>query len=226
MTPPWLPTDRPPERWQLTNETSGAGVATIETRVGEARSNLIHHRNMTTERKYSGANGADVSGTDPATTATNRRPDTPGAAGEQSPESIRSRDAAEARSSDGCRSDGGDEAERSVLVPMNEYRPGMTVRVVDRIPAPTVVELLVLPNGETVPVLTQPDEYVGYVVRSELGGAQVRSTMIVFTRESLESGACYAFEAGARMFSTQLSLLRTTARRIGSADSAPDGNDE
>ncbi|WP_226006337.1 hypothetical protein [Natrinema salinisoli] len=101
----------------------------------------------------------------------------------------------------------------------------MTVRVVDRLPAPIVVELLELPNDETVPVLTRPDEYTGYVVRSEPGGTQVWSTVIVFTRDSLESGACYAFDVGAQVFSTQLYLFETTARRIGSTDSAPDGND-
>ncbi|WP_222919288.1 hypothetical protein [Natrinema sp. SYSU A 869] len=109
---------------------------------------------------------------------------------------------------------------------MNEYRPGMTARVVDRLPAPIVVELLALPNGETVPVLTEPDEYTGYVVRSEPSGTQVWTTMIVFTRESLESGVCYAFEAGAQVFSTQLSLLRTTAIRIGSAGSSSETTDD
>lgn len=94
----------------------------------------------------------------------------------------------------------------------------MTVRVVDRLPAPTVVRLLRLPNGETVPVLRRPDEYTGYVVRTEFRVDLVFSTMIVFTRETLETGARYVFEADAQVFSTRLHLLRTTARRIDSAD--------
>ncbi|QLK25237.1 hypothetical protein HYG81_14210 [Natrinema zhouii] len=113
---------------------------------------------------------------------------------------------------------------------MNEYRPGMTGRVVNRLPAPIVVDLLRLPNGETVPVLTQPDEYSGYVIRSEFGDEQVHSTAIVFTRESLESGARYAFESDAQVYSTRLYLLQTTALRTGSAgggcDDAPDSPSE
>lgn len=123
------------------------------------------------------------------------------------------------------------DADRSVLVSIDEYRPGMTVRVVDRLPAPIVVDLLRLPNGETVPVLTQPDEYTGYVVRSEFGRSRVRSTTIVFTRESLESGARYAFEADGQVYSTRLYLLQATVRRVDSAGdgrggSGPDSSSE
>lgn len=178
---------------------------------------------MIPKRSANGSSESDASGTDSVTAATNQRSDTTDAASGQSTEPTRSRS-----DSDTCSSDGSppDEADRFVLVPMNEYQPGMTGRVVDRLPAPTTVELLALPNGDTVSVLTQPDEYVGYVVRSTLTETQVRSTMIVFTRESLESGTRYVFEVGAQLFSTQLSLLRTTARRVESADSESAADDE
>ncbi|WP_337652564.1 hypothetical protein [Halomontanus rarus] len=97
---------------------------------------------------------------------------------------------------------------------MDDYRPGLTVRVVDRLPAPIVVQLLRLPNGETVPVLERPDEYLGYIVRSEFRTDLVHSTTVVFTRESLESDTGYTFEADAQVFSTQLNLFRTTVHRI------------
>ena len=118
------------------------------------------------------------------------------------------------------------EPDRLVLVPIHGYRPGMTVRVVDRLPAPIVVQLLRLPNDETVPVLRRPDEYSGYVVRAEFRGDFVYSTMVVFTRESLESDARYTFEADAQVFSVQLSLFQTTARRISSADDGGDNPSE
>lgn len=101
-----------------------------------------------------------------------------------------------------------------ILVPMDEYRPGLTVRVVDRLPAPIVVQLLRLPNDETVPVLERPDEYTGYVVRVEFRSDLVYATMIVFSRESLDTDATYRFEGDAQAFSTQLHLLRATARRV------------
>lgn len=101
-----------------------------------------------------------------------------------------------------------------VLIPMTEYRPGLTLRVVERLPAPIAVQLLRLPNDETVPVLERPDEYTGYVARAEVEEDLVRSTTVIFTRESLESGACYTFEADAQVFSSPLHLFRATARRV------------
>lgn len=111
----------------------------------------------------------------------------------------------------------GDEAEppgQLVLVPTTDYRPGLTVRVVDRLPAETVVRLLRLPNGKTVPVLTRPDEYLGYVARDESGGSQVYSTTVLFTRDSLETGVSYRFGDDVSMFSPELHLFRVTARRV------------
>lgn len=109
-----------------------------------------------------------------------------------------------------------------VLIPMSEYRPGLTVRVVERLPAPIAVRLLRLPNGETVPVLEQPDEYTGYVARAASGDELVRSTMIVFTRESLETDARYAFENDSQVFSTRLNLFRATARPLEAGDDPAD----
>lgn len=105
---------------------------------------------------------------------------------------------------------------------MTEYRPGLTVRVVDRLPAPIVVQLLRLPNDETIPVLRRPDEYTGYVTRSGIRKDLVHSTVIVFTRESLESDACYTFKADAQVFSTQLNLFRATVRQVGSTEEGDD----
>lgn len=110
-----------------------------------------------------------------------------------------------------------------VLVSLADYWPGLTVRVVDRLPVPIAVQLLRLPNDETVPVLTRPDEYAGYVVRAESGDEQVYSTMFVFTRGSLEPGVEYEFGTDAQMFSTQLNLFRVTASR---ADSQAEDEDD
>ncbi|ELZ22578.1 hypothetical protein C477_04249 [Haloterrigena salina JCM 13891] len=101
-----------------------------------------------------------------------------------------------------------------VLVSLDDYRPGLTVRLVDRLPATTVVRLLRTPDGETVPVLTQPDEYAGYVARSTLEGGAVGTTTHLFAREQLETGAEYELVGDAQVFSTRLNLFRVTARRV------------
>lgn len=127
---------------------------------------------------------------------------------------------ADTRLSDGSTSEGGNEPKQLVLVPIHEYRPRLTVRIVDRLPAPITVQLLRLPSGATVPELTQPDEYAGYVARVEPGADRVRSTMIVFTRGSLDTDACYVFEGDVQVFSTRLHLFETTVSRIASAGDA------
>ncbi|WP_306054328.1 hypothetical protein [Natronococcus wangiae] len=112
-----------------------------------------------------------------------------------------------------------------VLVSLTDYRPGLAIRVIDRLPAPIVVQILRLPNDETVPVLTQPDEYTGYVVRSEFGDEQVHSTMLVFTRGALETDASYEFGTDTQVFSTRLNLFRVTARCVDSRN-GEDGDAE
>lgn len=109
------------------------------------------------------------------------------------------------------------DCEPLALVPANDYRPAMTFRVVARLPAPITVELLRLPGGDRVPVLTGPDEYTGYVVRSTVGDDQVDTTTHVYVRGTLEAGARYAFETDAKVFDTGLNLFRATVRRLDSS---------
>lgn len=101
-----------------------------------------------------------------------------------------------------------------LLVDMDEYRPGASFRVVGRLPAPLTVQLLRLPNGETVPVLERPDDYTGYVVRSAYGVEQVAATAIVFTRGALVPDGRYEFLDDALVFSERLRLFRSTARLL------------
>ncbi|APX97683.1 hypothetical protein [Natronorubrum daqingense] len=103
--------------------------------------------------------------------------------------------------------------DRPLLVSMDDYQPGISVRVVDRLPAPITVQLLRPPDGETIAVLERPDEYAGYVARDETDDA-VRTTTILFTRDSLETDAEYALEPDAQVFSTQLRLFESQARRV------------
>lgn len=112
-----------------------------------------------------------------------------------------------------------------VLVSMADYRPEMRFHVVDRLPAPTTVALLRLPTEETVPVLTRPDEYRGYVVRSMLGTELVDTTTVVFTRDSLEQDGEYAFVSDASVFSERLNLFRASIERVDAeGHSAPDAD--
>ncbi|SEH17686.1 hypothetical protein SAMN04487967_3338 [Natronorubrum sediminis] len=105
--------------------------------------------------------------------------------------------------------------DRPLLVSMDDYQPGSSFRVVDRLPAPLTVQLLRPPDGETIAVLERPDEYAGYVARDE-NTDSVYATTFLFTRDSLETDAEYALEPDAQVFSTQLRLLESRARRVDS----------
>lgn len=106
--------------------------------------------------------------------------------------------------------------EETILLPVADYRPELVVRVVDQLPAPTTIRLLRLPNEETVPVLTRPDEYRGYVVRSAVSDEQVERTTHAFVRapRGLEPEAEYEFGIDAQMFSDELALLRVSATPV------------
>lgn len=99
-----------------------------------------------------------------------------------------------------------------VLVSMADYRPGMSFRIVSRLPAPITVELLRLPDGEFTPVLTQPDQYTGYVVRSTTGERRVDTTTNVFTEESLDPDVSYTFTTETQVFDTGLNLFESLVR--------------
>ncbi len=172
----------------------------------------MYYRYATTDWRTNGTNESDASANYSSDNATKQGTEAAGASNVGSSASLEKKPSALEDSSSvaGERSD----PTQLVLIPMDDYRPGLTVRVVDRLPAPIVVQLLRLPNGETVPVLERPDEYLGYIVRSEFRTDLVHSTTVVFTRESLESDTGYTFEADAQVFSTQLNLFRTTVHRI------------
>ncbi|WP_255168059.1 hypothetical protein [Natrononativus amylolyticus] len=103
-------------------------------------------------------------------------------------------------------------AHEQLLVPMIDHRPGMTFQVVSQLPAPITVELLRLPDGDFAPVLTQPDRYTGYVVRSTTGDRQIDMTTNVFTEESLEPDTDYTFTTDTQVFSTELNLFESHVR--------------
>lgn len=101
---------------------------------------------------------------------------------------------------------------QQVLVNMSDYRPGMTVNVVGRLPAPITVRLLRLPTDETVPVLSRPDSYTGYVARTEYAVHQVGSPMVIFTLETLDTGRYYELQPDVQVLSERLRLLRSPVR--------------
>ncbi|GAB3664307.1 hypothetical protein [Halopiger thermotolerans] len=97
-----------------------------------------------------------------------------------------------------------------VLVFTYDYEAGESFEVISQLETSTTVEIL-QSEGETVPEISQPDEYAGHVVRLQADDGPQGPTILLFTRdESYESGASGSLGDDAQIFSTQLNLLSTS----------------
>ena len=105
------------------------------------------------------------------------------------------------------------------LVYTYDYHPGVQFRVVNQLEQTTTVRLLRRPGGGTVPEISQPDDYNGYVIRYNLGGGdggQGQITTMVFGQNlNLSQGDTRRFSGGASIFSNDLNLLSTNVQGGG-----------
>ncbi|WP_225741221.1 twin-arginine translocation signal domain-containing protein [Halorussus halophilus] len=102
---------------------------------------------------------------------------------------------------------------QQALVYAYEYHPATNFRVEDELPAATTVRLLRLPGGNTVPEISQPDDYNGYVIRYEMGNPRAAISTFLFTRRNLQRDQRYRLSASAQVFSSELNVLGATFRR-------------
>jgi hypothetical protein len=110
------------------------------------------------------------------------------------------------------------EGRTQVLVFTYDYYPNVTFRVTQPLQASTTVNVLRRPGGGTVPEISQPDDYNGYVINYRLGAQGEQSagiTTLLFTRETLQTDSRYRLAGNAQVFSSDLNLLSTTTRRVG-----------
>jgi hypothetical protein len=107
---------------------------------------------------------------------------------------------------------------RQVLVFTYQYYPNVSFRITQQLQASTTVNVLRRPGGGTVPEISQPDDYNGYVINYRLGAQGQQSagiTTLLFTRGSLNTNQRYRLAGDAQVFSADLNLLSTQARRTG-----------
>jgi hypothetical protein len=109
--------------------------------------------------------------------------------------------------------------QNQVLVYTYDFHPDVQFRVVNQLEQTTVVRLLRRPGGGTVPEISQPDDYTGYVIRYRLGGGdggQGQITTVVFGQNlNLSQGDNRRFSGNASIFSTDLNLLSTNLQGGG-----------
>lgn len=99
------------------------------------------------------------------------------------------------------------------LIFAREYYPRRPFRILGRLPATLTVKILDGPPGRTIPVLTQPDEYNGYVI--QYASEYASTYTFLFSQHLLESAAEYRLTLAATYFSSLLNLLEVPLVRIG-----------
>lgn len=101
----------------------------------------------------------------------------------------------------------GAQQEGQALVFSYDFHPGQDFEVVAPLEASTTVNVLQL-DEETVPEISQPDNYNGHVIRYDMGGEGAGVTTFLFSQDvSLSSDDSGSFGEDATMFSSQLNLL-------------------
>ncbi|ADB58975.1 hypothetical protein Htur_0074 [Haloterrigena turkmenica DSM 5511] len=97
-----------------------------------------------------------------------------------------------------------------ILVFTYDYEAGEDFEVLSQLETSTTVQILQTAEEETVPEISQPDEYVGHVVRYQVDGGPVSPTTLVFIRNgSISTGETGTLGEEATMFSPTLNLLST-----------------
>ncbi|WP_408957903.1 hypothetical protein [Natrinema sp. 74] len=92
-----------------------------------------------------------------------------------------------------------------------DYEAGESFDVVSQLETGTTVRILQTTEGETVPEISQPDEYNGYVIRYQAQDGPISPTTFLFVRDqTFSSGDSATLGEDASMFSSTLNLIATT----------------
>jgi hypothetical protein len=100
----------------------------------------------------------------------------------------------------------------TVLVFTRDFYPNVPFRIVSQLPAPITVSILDEPPND-VQVISQPDEYNGYVVTYEFYETPI--FVFLFSRQFLPSGTRFRFGDDATYFSANLDLLEVSVASTG-----------
>ncbi|ODR82692.1 hypothetical protein BG842_18780 [Haladaptatus sp. W1] len=99
----------------------------------------------------------------------------------------------------------------SVLVFTRDFYPNVPFRIVSQLPAFITVSILDEPPDD-VQVISQPDEYNGYVITYEFYETPV--FVFLFSRRYLPTGGRFRFADDATYFSANLDLLEVSVTRV------------
>ena len=96
------------------------------------------------------------------------------------------------------------------LVFSYDYYPGTEFDVISQLETGTTVRILQTVDEETVPEISQPDDYTGHVVRYQVGPGAGITSFLFLRDEALSAGDSGTMGEVASMFSPDLNLLQTS----------------
>jgi hypothetical protein len=100
----------------------------------------------------------------------------------------------------------------TVLVFTRDFYPNVPFRIVSQLPASITVTILDEPPDD-VQVISQPDEYNGYVITYEFYETPI--FVFLFSKQYLPTGTRFRFSDDAMYFSANLDLLEVSIVRSG-----------
>ncbi|QRV17291.1 calcium-binding protein [Haloterrigena salifodinae] len=109
-----------------------------------------------------------------------------------------------------------------VAVFANNYYPGGNFDVIAPLQTSTTVEVLQL-EGETIPEISQPDEWSGHIIRYDIGQQSGITTFLFVRGQSLSADDSGTMGEEASVLSSDLNLLNTT---LGSSGATTDTTED
>ncbi|WP_306054332.1 calcium-binding protein [Natronococcus wangiae] len=109
-----------------------------------------------------------------------------------------------------------------VAVFADNYYPGADFDVLARLETSTTVDTLQV-DDETVPEISQPDEWNGHIIRYNIGGESGGITTFLYIRgASLSDGDSGTIAEDASVLSSDLNLLSTSVEAAGDGEEPAD----
>lgn len=111
----------------------------------------------------------------------------------------------------------------TALVFADDYYPRVPFRITGRLPTAITVDILDGPGNRGVPVISQPDEYDGYVIRYGFAGGYT----FLFARRYIPSGRRFVLGYESTYFSGVLNMIEAPLipLRGGGRGGGPGGGD-
>ena len=113
--------------------------------------------------------------------------------------------------------------QNQIAVFADSFYPGASFDVIAPLQTSTTVDILQA-DGETVPEISQPDEWSGHIIRYDIGAGAGITTFLFARGQGLSRGDSGTIGPDASVLSSELNLLSTTLDGGGGMQTGGGGN--